>query len=84
MDWTSVFHAEVDGPRPLTESELRQAFRLGVLSAFVDREVCSGYQNCCVCSECQDRARQVAERGFTPAGQITPPAAPAQPWDAAA
>jgi len=81
MDWHDVFHAEREQPRALTEQELRQAWRLGVLPAVVSREVCSSYANGCVCSSCSQRAVQTAERGFGPDGMLKAPAQPRQPWD---
>lgn len=84
MDPLKVFHARPDAPRALTESELRVAFRLGVLPALVTRTVCHGYQNCCVCPDCLSVAQQGAERGFSKDGRINPPEAPRQPWEIAA
>jgi hypothetical protein len=84
MDRQSCFHAEPEQPRALTESELRMAFKLGVLRAIVSREVCSSYANGCVCSGCRERAVQAAERGYGPDGMLNAPAAPKQPWEQAA
>lgn len=45
---------------------------------------CMTYACGCVCRECLDLAKQIAERGFTRDGKVNPPKAPPQPWQIAA
>jgi hypothetical protein len=84
MHWSDVFHAKPEPARALTEAELRQAFKLGVLQALLPREVCSGYANGCVCRGCRERAVQATERGYSRDGMLNAPRQPKQPWDAKA
>lgn len=81
MHWSEVFRAEPEQPRALTEDELRQAFRLGVLGAILSREVCHGRRNGCTCSKCREIGAMIDENGFTPDGLIAGPKSVRQPWE---
>lgn len=83
-DWRKVFYAEPEPPRALTEEELRQAHRLGLLPAILSREVCHGRRNCCTCAVCAQIGVAIEENGFTPEGLIAGRKTPRQPWELAA
>lgn len=56
------------------------AFEDGRFTAPARKPPCCGYQACCECHGCEAKAALIAERGFTPGGEIKPPEKPSQPW----